>query len=59
MVQVKSGHASRPDKRLGARLMNPYAGLLPGDRPDQITLEVSQVKVKTRIEERTELEITK
>lgn len=35
-----------------------YAGLIPGDNPEQITLEVSQVKVKTKHEERTEIEIT-
>jgi hypothetical protein len=34
-----------------------YAGLIPGDRPDQITLEVSQRKVKSKAEERTEIEI--
>lgn len=35
-----------------------YAGLIPGDRPDQITLEVSQHKVSRKEEERTEIEIT-
>lgn len=35
-----------------------YSGLIPGDAPDQITLEVSQVKVKTKQEERTEITIT-
>lgn len=34
-----------------------YAGLIANDRPEDITLQVSQVKVKTKIEERTELEI--
>src|ERR1051325_5522165 len=30
-----------------------YAGLIPGDAPENITLEVRQEKVKTRAEERT------
>lgn len=34
-----------------------YAGLIPNDRPEDITLEVSQVKVSTKAEERTEIEI--
>lgn len=34
-----------------------YAGLIPGDRPDQITLEVSQEKVAEN--ERTEILIQK
>jgi hypothetical protein len=36
-----------------------YAGLIPDDGPECITLEVSQVRVKTKAEERTELEIIK
>lgn len=35
-----------------------YAGLIPGDRPDQITLEVSQHKVSRKEDERTEIELT-
>lgn len=35
-----------------------YAGILHGDSPDKITLEIRQVKVKTKAEERTEIEIT-
>lgn len=34
-----------------------YAGIIPNDREEDITLQVSQVKVKTKAEERTELEI--
>lgn len=34
-----------------------HAGLIPGDEPDVIRLEVRQVKVKTKAEERTEIEI--
>lgn len=34
-----------------------YAGLIPGDKPDQITLQVSQEKVKSKDQERTEIEI--
>lgn len=34
-----------------------YSGLIPGDSPEQITLEVSQHKVKTKAEERTEIEV--
>jgi len=33
-----------------------YAGLIPGDSPDQIELQVRQVKVK-KSEERTEIEL--
>jgi len=35
-----------------------YAGLIPGDREGQITLEVHQQKVKLKSNERTEIEIT-
>ncbi len=34
-----------------------YAGLIYNDDPESITLHVSQVKVKTKQEERTEIEI--
>lgn len=34
-----------------------YSGLIPDDRPEDITLQVSQVKVKTKAEERTEITI--
>jgi hypothetical protein len=34
-----------------------YAGLIPGDSPDQATIKVSQVKVKTKDQCRTEIEI--
>ena len=34
-----------------------YSQLIPDDRPQDIALQVSQVKVKTRDEERTEVEI--
>ena len=34
-----------------------YAALIPDDRPQDITLEVSQEKVQTRKEERTTIEI--
>lgn len=34
-----------------------YAGIIPNDREEDIILEVSQVKVKTKAEERTELTI--
>lgn len=34
-----------------------YAGFIKDDRAEDITLEVSQVKVKTKTEERTEIEI--
>ncbi len=34
-----------------------YAGLIPSDAPDQTTITVSQVKVKTKEECRTEIEI--
>lgn len=36
-----------------------YAGLICNDRPQDITLEVSQIKVKTKTEERTEIELTR
>lgn len=35
-----------------------YAGLIPDDNPEAITLEVSQHKVRRREDERTEIEIT-
>jgi hypothetical protein len=35
-----------------------YAGLIPGDREDQITLEVQQVKVAHRKDESTVIQIT-
>ena len=35
-----------------------YAGLISGDSPDQTKIEVSQVKVKAKEDERTELTIT-
>lgn len=34
-----------------------HAGLIPDDRPEDITLEVRQEKVTSKIEERTEIEI--
>ncbi len=34
-----------------------YSGVLPGDSPDKIVLEVSQVKVKNKSDERTEIEV--
>lgn len=34
-----------------------YAGLIPNDREEDITLQVSQVKVKTKAEERTQIEL--
>ena len=34
-----------------------YSQLIPGDAPDQIKLEVSQVKIGSEEEERTEIEI--
>lgn len=34
-----------------------YAGLIPGDRPDQIELQVRQVKVSNETEEKTEIEL--
>lgn len=34
-----------------------YAQLIPDDRPEDIILEVSQVKVRTKTEERTEITI--
>ena len=34
-----------------------YAGLIPGDEPDKVTLSVSQEKVSSSGEERTEIEI--
>lgn len=34
-----------------------YAGLIPDDSPEFITLQVTQEKVKTKSEERTEIEI--
>jgi hypothetical protein len=34
-----------------------YANVIPGDRPDQIELTFRQVKVKTKPEERTQIEI--
>lgn len=34
-----------------------YAGLIPGDREDQITLEVEQIKVAHRKDEMTRIEI--
>lgn len=34
-----------------------YAQLIPDDRPQDITLKVNQVKVKTEAEERTEITI--
>lgn len=36
-----------------------YAGLIPADSPDKTHIEVTQQKVKTKGEERTELLITK
>ena len=35
-----------------------YAGLISGDSPEQTKIEVSQVKVKAKQDERTELTIT-
>ena len=35
-----------------------YAAYIPDDRPQDITLQVEQIKVKTRAEERTEIDIT-
>ncbi len=35
-----------------------YAGLLPSDAPDRTRIQVSQVKVKTKENERTEIRIT-
>ena len=35
-----------------------YAGLIPGDGPEQTKIEVSQVKVVRKEEERTQLTIT-
>ena len=35
-----------------------HAGLIPDDRPQDITLEVCQEKVKRKEDERTEIEIT-
>jgi len=34
-----------------------YAGILPSDAPDRARIETSQQKVKTKAEERTEIEI--
>lgn len=34
-----------------------YAGVLPSDAPDRARIETSQEKVKTKAEERTEIEI--
>lgn len=34
-----------------------YAGLIENDRPEDISLQVSQVKVRTKSEERTEITI--
>lgn len=35
-----------------------YAGLIPGDSEAEITRTVSQIKVATKAEERTEIEIS-
>jgi hypothetical protein len=35
-----------------------YAGLLPADSPDRAEIKVSQIKVKTKDEEKTLIEIT-
>lgn len=36
-----------------------YAGLIPADSPDQTHIEVTQEKVKTKEQERTEITITR
>ena len=36
-----------------------YAGIIPGDAPDQAKIEVSQVKVATKDEEKTLVEVSR
>ena len=36
-----------------------YAGIIPDDSPEHITLEVSQVRVKTKAEQKTVIEISR
>jgi len=62
VVRIRSYRCGRlcdPDNLVGKYFVDAlrYAGIIPDDTPEKIIYQIAQEKVKTRKEERTEVEV--